>query len=667
MRRSFTFLVILAACSSGKSDGVTGPTPVASVSLNVTATTVPVGQTLSLSVTLKDASGIALTGRTVTWTSSANNIATVSTAGLVTGVAAGQSTITAASEGKSAQTTITVTSGAGPDCTGITPLNVAVGEIHTLSAAERQTLCLAGGANGTEYLLIPFNSITDTTLAKLAVPVSATAFGTTAAVGAPALAANATVRAIGSIAGPARRLDHSFELRLRQREHDTFGAFLRSRRRGPAALRSVSPVPGGINPITGLPANPTVGTTVTMNANGNDFCTNPINRTSRVAAVSNNAIVVVDQSSPAGGFTDAEYLSIATTFDTLVFSLDTTAFGKPFDMDHNGRIVLFFTTAVNALTTNSSPGIVGGFFFSRDLFPRDSNAVVPFSCPSSNEGEMFYLPVVDPNGVFNKYYKSKDTLQTDIIATLAHEFQHLINASRRIYVTPQDVDFEEVWLNEGMSHIAEELLFYRVTGLGPKQDLGYATAATPARFGPLVSYQADNLERFGLEYLGATDTNSPYAENGDLATRGATWNLLRWALDQSPSAAGTYLRALVDAPTQGKPNFDQVFSGVGGLLAATRVEVITNFFDDSGIPVPSQYAFQSWNFRDFMPHFQGVSGYPLVPKKLLPGPAQAFSLVGGGAGYLRFRVNSGGVGAIAATSGGAAVPATIEMILIRTQ
>src|SRR5262249_38668434 len=50
-----------------------------------------------------------LAGRVVTWGSSDPTVATVSSSGLVTGVAAGTATITATSEGKNGTSTITVT------------------------------------------------------------------------------------------------------------------------------------------------------------------------------------------------------------------------------------------------------------------------------------------------------------------------------------------------------------------------------------------------------------------------------------------------------------------------------------------------------------------------------------------------------------------------------
>src|SRR5205823_7327472 len=83
--------------------------PVASVSVTPATAPVPVGKTLQLTATPKDASGSPLTGRTVTWASSNTSVATVSAAGLVTGQVAGTATITATSEGQSGTAAITVT------------------------------------------------------------------------------------------------------------------------------------------------------------------------------------------------------------------------------------------------------------------------------------------------------------------------------------------------------------------------------------------------------------------------------------------------------------------------------------------------------------------------------------------------------------------------------
>jgi uncharacterized protein YjdB len=115
----------ITATSEGKSGtaAVTvAPVPVASVVVSPAISEVVVAQTVQLAATTKDSAGGTLTGRTVTWTSSDTTKARVSSAGVVTGWAAGTATITATSEGKSGSAAVTVVSGAGVVATvAITP------------------------------------------------------------------------------------------------------------------------------------------------------------------------------------------------------------------------------------------------------------------------------------------------------------------------------------------------------------------------------------------------------------------------------------------------------------------------------------------------------------------------------------------------------------------
>jgi uncharacterized protein YjdB len=67
------------------------------------------GNTIQLTATLYDAQNNVLTGRTVTWTSSNTNRATVSSTGVVTAISEGNVTITASSGGKSGSTVVAVT------------------------------------------------------------------------------------------------------------------------------------------------------------------------------------------------------------------------------------------------------------------------------------------------------------------------------------------------------------------------------------------------------------------------------------------------------------------------------------------------------------------------------------------------------------------------------
>jgi uncharacterized protein YjdB len=101
----------ITATSEGQTGTATvtvGTIPVASVNVAPTTATVITGQTVQLNATALDAGGNTLGGRAVTWSSSADAIATVSPGGLVTGVAQGVATITATIEGQTGSSVVTV-------------------------------------------------------------------------------------------------------------------------------------------------------------------------------------------------------------------------------------------------------------------------------------------------------------------------------------------------------------------------------------------------------------------------------------------------------------------------------------------------------------------------------------------------------------------------------
>jgi len=83
--------------------------PVGAVILSPAQVSIETGQTRQLTAQVTDDQGNALTGRPITYTSDNSAVATVSSAGLVTGVAIGAAKITATSEGKSGTSDVTVT------------------------------------------------------------------------------------------------------------------------------------------------------------------------------------------------------------------------------------------------------------------------------------------------------------------------------------------------------------------------------------------------------------------------------------------------------------------------------------------------------------------------------------------------------------------------------
>jgi uncharacterized protein YjdB len=85
--------------------------PVASVSLTPQSAEIEVGKTAQFTASLRDADNNVLTGRTIEWWSSNNNVASVNSSGLVTAKASGLATITATSEGVSGSAVVAVPEG----------------------------------------------------------------------------------------------------------------------------------------------------------------------------------------------------------------------------------------------------------------------------------------------------------------------------------------------------------------------------------------------------------------------------------------------------------------------------------------------------------------------------------------------------------------------------
>jgi uncharacterized protein YjdB len=92
---------------SGTASVTVSAVPVASVSVSPSSLTLDVGGSQQFSATPRDADGDPL-DRAVSWSSSAPAVASVSSTGLVQALSAGSATITATSEGKSGQASLTV-------------------------------------------------------------------------------------------------------------------------------------------------------------------------------------------------------------------------------------------------------------------------------------------------------------------------------------------------------------------------------------------------------------------------------------------------------------------------------------------------------------------------------------------------------------------------------
>ncbi|MFQ5529597.1 MAG: hypothetical protein ACE5FP_04545 [Gemmatimonadota bacterium] len=258
----------------------------------------------------------------------------------------------------------------------------------------------------------------------------------------------------------------------------------------------------------------------------------PSSITGVVTDVSSRAVIVEDTVG-AGSFSTAEYQAIASNFDDVIFATDTLYFGSPADIDANGgRIVLLFSAGVNTMSdvnpNGYDDGIVAGFFC-----PTDLGA-------SGNEAEMFYLVMPDPTGQYTVAADAgitKEDVLTFANGTVAHEFQHLINAQ-----TGSGGAFN-VWLNEGLSHLAEEVVGHATTGFIPGMDLTVSDYDVVA--GGIDAFNTYhignwfNLSRYvaaPADTAGLVMASDPFGP-ATFRMRGTAWSFMRYLLDRFESAA----------------------------------------------------------------------------------------------------------------------------------
>ena len=460
-----------------------------------------------------------------------------------------------------------------------------------------------------------------------------------------------------------------------------------------AACQDASTAPVAAPKTVIDPATLAVGDRVSLNVNTASACDRIASglRVGRVAAVGAHAVIVADTSNPSGGFTDADYQGFAAAFDTLVYPVDVRHFGAPADAVSGGRALVFYTSAVNALTPANADYYIGGFFWSRDLFPTTGTN----ACAGSNASEMFYMLVPDPAGAINGNARAKDFVARTTVGTLGHEFQHLINASRRLYTLDTPNYLEELWLNEGLSHVAEELDFYRASGLGPPGQPGQSPRSrlTPAAIttqenglGALNGYEVQNLSRLGL-YLQATERYGPYVpETGSGATttydylemRGAIWSFLRYAADRSGTTDSAFFRPIVNSTQTGLANL-QAATGLGASLSDWLRDWAVSSYADGAVPaleasaLGARYRQASWDFRAVLTGFtlQGggrINGgvYPLTTRALADGTGQTFPLRGGTSAYLEFAVPAGTQATLRTQAAGSSgtLPATLRVSVV---
>lgn len=227
------------------------------------------------------------------------------------------------------------------------------------------------------------------------------------------------------------------------------------------------------------------------------YVTDPNNYTTVTAGLKFNGahtLLYVDQSTYASCITDQEAIDLGHSFDEEIYATNRTYFGSESDMNADVKVAILLTPVVNEMTdpgTASTEGFISGFFNPIDLLPDYVDPGV------TNAMEIFYTMVPDPTNHYGNEFPKEYTLEV-IRGTLAHEFQHMIMFNYRVIVYGQGYlpnYMEELWIDEGLSHIAEDLNGHYESNV-KRANLFLADPGDVT-----LIYGGDDLEERGASYL----------------------------------------------------------------------------------------------------------------------------------------------------------------------
>ncbi|BDG06997.1 hypothetical protein [Anaeromyxobacter paludicola] len=278
-----------------------------------------------------------------------------------------------------------------------------------------------------------------------------------------------------------------------------------------------------------------------------------------------HALFYVDAADQAQ-FQTTDWQNLANAWESQIYPADTQIFGPPSDVDGNGKLIILFTGKVGGL---SNGAITAGYYWAGNLFGPDtspgcncgttgapactSGNALAFPYRGSNGADMFVMNT--PTNLATANFTTTYSMTQVIPSTLAHEFQHLISFNLHCLLPANTCGYEETWLNEALSKVAEDEAGFGWHGsvTSPRQYLalapssgfmGYATASmTTWQSDPIGNYEG--VHSF-LRYL--TDRKSTSlltALSGDPAAG----NLLSGKSNLANALGATFESAMADFTT----------------------------------------------------------------------------------------------------------------------
>lgn len=292
----------------------------------------------------------------------------------------------------------------------------------------------------------------------------------------------------------------------------------------------------------------------------------------RLRYMGSNILVYVDtEMDDSFDLTDSDIQGLASSFEDNSLPVEREFFGDESDINNDGMISILMTPVLNRFCQAS--GIVTGFFFPGDLYARTAGN------PASNEEEIFFTLVPDSLGQFCRPLSTEFTMGNILPGVLAHEWQHMASFNQHVFVH-QGVT-EEAYLNEALSHLAEDL----------------------------VGHGNENYARIKIFLDRLTSTTLIPAGSPSLAERGMSYMFLRYLYEQA-SDATSFLNDIVQTDLRGVDNLEAAF--LSNDLAIDELEEMLTYWQvalmvtGTGLSDDPRYNYQERTLHPVTGNYQGI-------------------------------------------------------------
>ena len=406
---------------------------------------------------------------------------------------------------------------------------------------------------------------------------------------------------------------------------------------------------------------------------GSSACDLWITITGLVRAVGQHYILVEDMSNPVV-LSTGDLSRWTAILDQQVIPVVQQWFGTPTDFDGNNRIVVLITRQLNL----QRPGTIG---LVRSFDIRFSRV----SCPSSNDGEVFYMWAVDPNGSAGPLPVPHSVFAANLLSTWGHEIVHIIQFAELFrqygpfFVNPAH------WIVEGGATLSEEIVGWSIEGRSRNQNLGATVALGAGVEGTeWFKMQWQDLQSyFGLE---SNTSRVPFAPEscvwtlnppGSFSTclgrglyYGVAANLQRWVLDHVNVVPMGFTKSLFLNPGASVGNGLSALSSVTGLTLQDILPTWQMSMWADNRAALGTFAVQqpSWNLQDI---FGAMSPFGRLAPWMLNWGATGSLTIPVASGSAHYTEISGAAqpstSLLVQGPGGNPLPSSVRLWLLRTQ